>query len=118
MASPRMNLGASIVKSIHFKFDHYLREHRSWLLRWPAEVALRLTVGAGLALVVVGIKDGKALAKAGYILFVVVWVAVLGLTVLAWRSHCKGLDSRRLSLPFCSEDCLIYILRETKLTFS
>jgi hypothetical protein len=98
--------------------NHYLREHRSWLLRWPAEVVLHLTVGAGLALVVVGIKDGKALAKVGYILFVVVWVAVLGLTALAWRSHSRGVDSRRVSLPLRSEDCPIYILRDMNLTFS
>ena len=98
--------------------NHYPREHRSWLLRWPTEVALHLTVGAGLALVVVGIKDGKALAKVGYILFVVVWVAVLGLTALAWGSHSRGVDSRRVSLPLCSEDCPIHILREMKLTFS
>lgn len=73
--------------------NHYLQEYRSWLLRWPAEAALHLIVGAGLALVVVGIKDGKALAKVGYVLFVAVWVALLVLTVLAWRSQARGVDS-------------------------
>lgn len=84
--------------------NHYLQEYRSWLLRWPAEAALHLIVGAGLALVVVGIKDGKALAKVGYVLFVAVWVALLVLTVLAWRSQARGVDSSRVSLPLRSED--------------
>lgn len=86
--------------------NHYLQERRSWFLRWPAELALHLTVGAGLALVVVGIKDGKALAKVGYVLFVGVWIAVLGLTALAWRSHIRCVDSRRVSLSLLTKTVL------------
>jgi len=85
--------------------NYYLEEYRSWLLRWPAEAALHLTVGADLALLVVGIKDGNALAKVGYALFVAVWVALLVLAALAWRSQARGVDSRRVSLPLRSEDC-------------
>jgi len=85
--------------------NYYLQEYQSWLLRWPAEAALHLTVGAGFALVVVGIKDGKALAKVAYALFVAVWVALLVLTALACRSQARGVDSRRVSLPLRSEDC-------------
>lgn len=87
------------VSGILTEVNHYVAGKRSWVMRWPAEVAMHILVVTGLALVIVGIQNGGTLAKVGYIVFEVVWIVLIGLTALSWRPRQRGSDSRKVGLP-------------------
>lgn len=76
--------------------NHYLRGSKSFLLRWPISVGLHLVVLAALALVVVGVKDGKSIGKVGYILFVIVWIAIIALTAVSWRQVHTSVEAKHV----------------------
>jgi hypothetical protein len=78
--------------------NHYLGGSKSFMLKWPMSVGLHVVVLAGLALVVVGVKDGKSIGKVGYILFVLVWIALLAITAMSWRQVHTGVEAKHVSV--------------------
>jgi len=57
---------------IYLDMNHYVQGTEYYLLGLPTSIGLHLMVLAVLALVVVGIKDGKAIQKIGFVLFVMI----------------------------------------------